>query len=80
LKTRGSGLASVAADMVQVFSADSVDRLTHAAKNALSAVAAPDPTAALQTLHKLLQHPAIDTIAARRRIADAIIDAQRYPL
>ena len=80
LKTRGSSLAGVAADMVQVFAADSVDRLTHAAKNALAAVAAPDPGAALQTMHKLLQHPAVDTIAARRRIADAIIEAKRYPL
>jgi butyryl-CoA dehydrogenase len=80
LQTRGGSLANVAADMVQVFAADSVDRLTHAAKNALSAVAAPDPGAALQTMHKLLQHEAVDTIAARRRIADAIIDATRYPL
>jgi alkylation response protein AidB-like acyl-CoA dehydrogenase len=80
LQARGSSLAAVAADMVQVFSADSVDRLTHAAKNALAAIAAPDPTAALQTVQTLLQHRAVDTIAARRRIADAIIDANRYPL
>jgi butyryl-CoA dehydrogenase len=80
LQARGGSLANVAADMVQVFAADSVDRLTHAAKNALSAVAAPDPAAALHTVHTLLQHPAVDTIAARRRIADAIIDATRYPL
>jgi butyryl-CoA dehydrogenase len=80
MRTRGGGHAGVAADMVQVFSADSIDRLTHAAKNALAAIAAPDPGAAIQTVHKLLHSDAVDTIAARRRIADAIIEAQRYPL
>ena len=27
-----------------------------------------------------LRHPAVNTIAARRRIADTSIDADRYPL
>ena len=35
---------------------------------------------ALQTVQALLQHRAVDTIAARRRIAGAIIEANRYPL
>ena len=66
--------------MVAVFSSDSVDRLTHAAKNALSAIAEADAGAAVDKVHSLLRHAPIDTIAARRRIADAIIEAHRYPL
>ena len=77
---RGGALAATAVGMVRVFAADSVDRLSHAAKNAVAAISAPDAAAALQTVHDSLGHPAVDTIAARRRIADAIIEANRYPL
>jgi hypothetical protein len=31
-------------------------------------------------MHTLLHHAPVDTIAARRRIANAIIEANRYPL
>jgi alkylation response protein AidB-like acyl-CoA dehydrogenase len=77
----GSGsYAAVAADMVGVFAADSVDRLFHAAKNALSAVAGSNAGAAIASAHARLQHEPVDTVAARRRIADAVIEATRYPL
>jgi hypothetical protein len=65
---------------VQVFASDSADRLFHAAKNALAAIAAPNAGPAIDKAQTLLQQPPIDTIAARRRIADAIIGANRYPL
>src|SRR5688500_16368810 len=77
---RNGSHAAVAAEMVGVFGSDSVDRLTHAAKNVLSAIAGADAGAAIQQVHTLLHHAPIDTIAARRRIADAIIEANRYPL
>ena len=80
INARGGSYAAVAADMVRVFASDSVDRLAHAAKNALSAIAEPHAGAALEKVHTLLHHAPVDTIAARRRIADAIIEATRYPL
>jgi butyryl-CoA dehydrogenase len=80
IHARGGSLAAVAADMVRVFAADSVDRLTHAVKNALAAGAGADAVSAIQSAQAALRHPVVDTIAARRRIADAIIEANRYPL
>ena len=77
---RNGSYAAVAAEMVGVFASDSVDRLTHATKNVLSAITAADAAAAIQQVHTLLHQAPIDTIAARRRIADAIIEAKRYPL
>ena len=66
--------------MVQVFAADSADRLFHAARNALAAIAAPNAAAAIDHARAMLQQAPVDTIATRRRIADAIIEANRYPL
>ena len=80
IAARNGSYASMAADMVAVFASDSVDRLTHAAKNVLAAIAAADAGAAIDRVHTLLAQEPIDTIAARRRIADAIIEANRYPL
>jgi alkylation response protein AidB-like acyl-CoA dehydrogenase len=80
ITARGSGLAELATDMVRVFASDSVDRLFHSAKNALSAIAAPDAGTAIERVHTLLHHAPVDTIAARRRIAGAILEAGRYPL
>ncbi|HEX6215774.1 MAG TPA: acyl-CoA dehydrogenase family protein [Vicinamibacterales bacterium] len=80
IAARNGGYTSMAADMVAVFASDSVDRLTHAAKNVLAAIAAADAGAAIDRVHTLLRQEPIDTIAARRRIADAIIEANRYPL
>ncbi len=79
IAARGGSYAGVAADMVRVFESDTVDRLTHAAKNAVSAIDA-DAGRAIANVHAVLHHAPIDTIAARRRIADAIIEANRYPL
>ena len=78
--TRGGGHTGLATDMVRVFASDSVDRLTHSAKNALSAIAADDAGGAIEKVHTLLHHAPVDTVATRRRIANAIIEANRYPL
>ena len=78
--TRGGGHTGLVSDIVRAFASDSVDRLSHAAKNALSAIAADDAGEAIEKMHTLLHHAPVDTIAARRRIANAIIEANRYPL
>jgi alkylation response protein AidB-like acyl-CoA dehydrogenase len=78
--TRGGGHTGLATDIVRVFASDSVDRLTHSAKNALSAIAADDAGPAIEKVHTMLHHAPVDTVATRRRIANAIIEANRYPL
>jgi alkylation response protein AidB-like acyl-CoA dehydrogenase len=80
IAARGGSYTELAADMVRVFASDTVDRLQHAAKNALSAVAGHDAGDAIERVHTLLHHAPVDTVAARRRIAEAIIEAARYPL
>src|SRR5687768_18044385 len=76
------GLRDVAVTGVQTCALPiySVDRLTQPAKNVLSAIAGADAGAAIGKLHTLLRQEPFDTIAARRRIADAITEANRYPL
>ena len=79
IAARGGSYAEVAADIVRVFACDSADRLFHAAKNALSAIE-PNAGASIEKVHTLLHHAPLDTVAARRRIAAAIIEVGRYPL
>jgi hypothetical protein len=68
------------ADMaIDVYALESAVLAPHV-KKAVAASAAPDAAGALATAHAQLRHLAMDTIASRRRIADAIIDADRYPL
>jgi butyryl-CoA dehydrogenase len=80
MQSRGGSLAVVARDIVAVFAADASDRLIVAAKNALAAVEGADAALAVERAIAQLRHPPVDTIAARRRIADAVIEAGRYPL
>ena len=80
MQARGGAHAATAADIAQVFAADAADRLEHAAKNALASIEGPDAAATIDRVHALLRHGPVNTIAARRRIADAVIEANRYPL
>ena len=80
MQGRGGSHAATAADITQVFAADAADRLEHAAKNALASIEGPDAAGVTDRVHALLHHGPVDTIAARRRIADAVIEANRYPL
>ena len=79
MAARGGPHASIAADIIQVFAADAADRLKHAAANALASIEA-DASAAVAAVNGLLRHGPVNTIAARRRIADAVIEANRYML
>ena len=80
MNARGGAHASTAADIVQVFAADAADRLEHAAKNALTAIEVDAASGLVERVHALLRHGPVKTIAARRRIAEAVIEANRYPL
>jgi butyryl-CoA dehydrogenase len=76
----GANLAAAAGDIVRVFAADASDRLQHAAANALAAIDGPDTAAVVGHARAALAHGPINTIAARRRIADVVVEAGRYPL
>ncbi len=81
LHARGDRRASLAIDIARVYTNDAADRVAAAARQV---VAARTPRAGDASLGDLVQRLAaytgIDAIAARRRIANAVIEAGRYPL
>ena len=80
LAGRGAERGSVASDIARVYASDAADRLAHSGKQiaaALSARGDGEPLAGL--VREMAARPASDTIAARRRIADAVIEAGRHP-
>jgi alkylation response protein AidB-like acyl-CoA dehydrogenase len=81
LSARGSERATIAADIARVYTSDAMDRVAHAGKQIVNALAGQ--TEALVPLRAALaqvrEHPGTDTVAARRRIGDAAIAHGRYP-
>jgi alkylation response protein AidB-like acyl-CoA dehydrogenase len=79
MAARTDARAALAADAVRVYTSDAADRISAAAKQAMATLAAEgvEPSLAA-TVHRLASHPPIDTNAARRRIAEAVIHAGRY--
>jgi alkylation response protein AidB-like acyl-CoA dehydrogenase len=74
-----SDLAALATDMTSVFVGDSADRIVHSAKQVASALGdAGAPTR--ERIAPIAAHPGVDTVAARRRIADAVLAAGGHPL
>ena len=67
-------------DAARVFIADAVGRVDHEARRAIAAVHEGDMLRMqLAMLKRLGEGPAVDTIALRRRIADAVQAQDRYP-
>jgi alkylation response protein AidB-like acyl-CoA dehydrogenase len=67
-------------DMMRVFLNDSVMRTEMIGRQTLAAVAeGQEAAASINSIQKLLRWQPINTIVARRRIADRIIDAEGYP-
>jgi hypothetical protein len=55
--------------------------LEHSAKQVAAALAdGEDPAPILEGVRRLTRHTPVNTVAARRRIADAVIRAGRYHL
>ena len=81
LTARGSERAAIAADVARVYTSDAMDRVAHAGKQIVNALAGQ--TEALEPLRaavaQVREHPGIDTVGARRRIGDAAIGKSRYP-
>ncbi len=68
------------ADAAQAFISDAMDRIEKEARTALAAVAEGDAlTTQLAVLRRFAKHAPIDTIAIRRRVAEAVLAQDRYP-
>ncbi|HEX8176226.1 MAG TPA: acyl-CoA dehydrogenase family protein [Pyrinomonadaceae bacterium] len=81
IKAKGEAGSVTQIDMTRVYASDAVDRIWHSAKQVVAALAEPDETASLlETVRRLTSHTPCDTVAARRRISDAILRAGRYHL
>jgi alkylation response protein AidB-like acyl-CoA dehydrogenase len=80
LAARGDGRAAIAADIAKVYANDAVDKVSAASRQIVAALASRGGGAIEERTRPLAAHGGIDAIAARRRIADAVIDAGRYPL
>ena len=81
IAARASERAVIAVDVARVYASDAMDRVAHAGKqivNALAGYSAPmEPLIA--AVGRVRKDPGVDTVGARRRIADAAIARTRYP-
>jgi butyryl-CoA dehydrogenase len=76
---RGSDGADPALDVVRVFVTDAVDRVVHSARQVARSLGAERSRAIRNLLTRLGEFDGVDTVAARRRIADAVIAAGKHP-
>ena len=78
---RGRSAAAVQLDIAHVYASDAADRMEHSAKQIVAALSdGNDSGQFLEGVRRLTRHAPPNTIAARRRIADAVIRAGRYHL
>ena len=81
LSARGSERAAIAVDIARVYTSDAMDRVAHAGKQIVNALAAQaeaiEPLGA--ALARVREHPGTDTVSARRRIGDLAIAHSQYP-
>src|SRR5919107_2891641 len=76
---RGEEATALYLDMVRVFCNDAVERVEAEARNTLAAIADGDELRTLlAALKRFTKHTPTNTVVARRRIADAMIKANRY--
>ena len=78
---RGEAAAGVQLDIARVYASDAADRMEHSAKQVAAALSeGGDPARLLEGVRGLTRHAPPNTVAARRRIADAVVRAGRYHL
>ena len=76
---QGEEAAARRIDIARVFSNDAIQRVETKAKNVLAAMAEGDELRTLlAALRRFMKHTPINTVAARQRIADTMIKANRY--
>ena len=78
---RGGGAAAVQLDITRVYASDAADRVEHSARQVVAALSdGGDSAPLLEGVRRLTRHTPPNTVAARRRIADAVVRAGRYHL
>ena len=79
VQSRGAQEARLAVEMSRVYANDAAERVAQSARNLAAVIAESDERAPIwSALGRLAPEHPINAIAARRRIADALIDANRY--
>jgi len=81
MASRGDGRAPIALDAAAVYTHDAGDRVMAASKQVVAALRerGVDPRVAA-VAPRFAAYGGVDAIAARRRIANAVIEAGKYPL
>ena len=80
MNARRGERAAIAVDMTRVYTCDAIDRAAHAGKQILNALGPQQGIDRLRSVvAHLNEHPGTDSVAARRRIADAAIAQSGYP-
>ena len=79
MASRADNRAAIAADAARIYASEASDKIAAAARQVTAALAAEgaDPSVA-DGAQRLAAHQPIDAIAARRRVADEVIQAGRY--
>ena len=76
----GAGADSPMADAARAYTYDAMDRNEKEARTALAATSSGDTlTTQLAALRRLAKHAPADTIALRRRVAQAVMTQDKYP-
>jgi len=77
---RGESAAGAMIDAARAYMYDAMDRIEKEARTALAATAEGDTLITqLAVLRRFAKHAPVDTIALRRRVADAVLAQDRYP-
>jgi alkylation response protein AidB-like acyl-CoA dehydrogenase len=79
MAARGDARAALAADAAGVYVHDAADRMGAAARQVAAVLDGGAEGAVGAAVRALAGHRPVDVIAARRRIAAAVIDATKYP-
>lgn len=79
VETRDAEAVRIPLELARVYASDAAERLAVTARNLGAALTGqPDNQALWRSFEALAPARPIDTVAARRRIADELLDAQRY--
>ena len=81
MTARGNDRATIAVDIARIYTSDAMDRVAHAGKQIVNALAggAEGIDTLTEAVARVREHPGTDTVGARRRVADAAIAQSRYP-
>jgi hypothetical protein len=80
IRSQDGDKASLAADICRTFISDAADRISAAGKSAINGFAeGDDQRLLLLGLKRFTKVAPFNTVAARRRVSDAVREARKYP-